>query len=781
MHHGNADTEQNTPLRIGLYLRYSTEEQRLNSFSAEMQLDECQRKFEQTYGQVPHVLRRFEDLGETGAAGVYDPEHPNQEYREGLTQLVRAVAAGELDLVLCYGQDRLARDELVWHSLRALAFEKTGTRVLFAREDHDILTPEGRMISSFHAIIAAEERRKISHNVSAACRRRATEGYQSGLPTYGWQHDPDRQPGPRERRRMVRNEAEGAILLEIRERYLAGWLTVEICRDLHRRGIPSPSGRSVWTTSGLLKVLRNPFHAGLVVYRGERMPGAHAELRYWSPEEHEYLVQRIAERASRVTYVSRVDRYLLSSALYCEHCGRRMVGGMDARKERRFYICYAPKTGGKHVSRVDTHRGQPHACPGVSIGADDLEEALRRAVSELARSAAVQAAAEEKIGQSLDSADTRIRGELASIERELEQLSSGFSRLFALLDNGAITEAEFNVENAKRRAREEALVKRKADLETQLRLRRTREQQLQRALAILRDFDAMWESMTRAERRELLLEIDPHITVRRDEGFTVVTIRPVFAEPIELPFLRRPPKPVRKCGPNAPLTERQLALLALWDDGLSVKQIARQFDISTAAVNGCREAILKRLCVETLEEAVELKRDTIAACRHTLPLHGRIQKRKRNELDILTPPLLQVVRLLAEGKRATDVAAILGKDKSTISRQIKSAQSRLAADTIQEAIARARELGLVPDGPDLPEEHYLARERPLIPPHLQRVLELDGAGRSLEEIAAELGVKVSSANVYRKTARKRARELGAQLPGAEAPECTSPGPEEGPC
>lgn len=759
MKRDTARTNLAGPLRLGIYVRYSTQEQRENSYSREMQVDECLAKFRRVHGDTPFVLREFSDLGMTGAAGVLDPANPQAEYRQGLTDLLRCVVAGELDMVLCYAQDRLARDELVWHSMRALAFEKTGTPVLFAREDHDILTPEGRVISSVHAMMAAEERRKISSNVAAACRRRAAEGYQAGFPPYGWQYDPDQVPAPRERRRMVRNEAEGAILLEIRERYLAGWLTVEICRDLHRRGVASPSGRLAWTTSGLLKVLRNPVHAGLVVYRGERFPGAHAALRYWTPEEHEYLEQRIAERADRVTHSRRIAGYLLSSALYCEHCGRRMVGGRDVRG-RRHYACNAPKTEGRHTSRMATHRGRPFTCPGVRVDADDLEEALRKAVSELARSEAVQSAAGEKLRQSLDAADSRLTAELAGIERDLEQLASGFSKLFALLDNGVITDAEFRVENAKRREQEEALTRRKADLETKMRLRRSRQQQLERAFAILKDFDAMWEAMTQAERRELLLEIDPHMTVRRDEGFTVVTVRPAFAEPIELPFLRRPPKPVRECGPDAPLSERQLALLALWGDGLSVKQIARQFDISTAAVNSCAKGILKRLSVQTVEEAVELKRDTIAACRHTLPLHGRLQKRNRNSPDILTPPMLEVVRLLAEGKRATDAAAILGKDKSTISRQIKAAQSRLAADTIQETIARARELGLVPDGPDLPDDHYLAKERPLIPLHLQRVLELDRAGRSVEEIAAELDIKVSSANVYRKTARKRARELG---------------------
>ena len=81
-----------------------------------------------------------------------------------MTDLLRAVAAKELDLVLCYAQDRLARDEYLWHFMRAMAFERTGTSVLFARDDYDISTPEGQMMSSMHAMIAGQEREKTRNS-----------------------------------------------------------------------------------------------------------------------------------------------------------------------------------------------------------------------------------------------------------------------------------------------------------------------------------------------------------------------------------------------------------------------------------------------------------------------------------------------------------------------------------------------------------------------------------------------------------------------------------------
>jgi DNA-binding NarL/FixJ family response regulator len=458
---------------------------------------------------------------------------------------------------------------------------------------------------------------------------------------YGWRHDANQVAGPRQRRRIVRHDEEGAVIQDIRERYLAGGPTVEICRDLHRRGIPSPSGRLKWSTDALLKVLRSLAHAGLVTHRGEHLPGAHAELRYWSPEEHEHLEQRIAGRASRMTRGHNIGDYPLSTVLYCEHCGRRLVGGGDSRRQTRFYGCTSPRTEGSHTSRVSTHEGQPRHCPGVSIGADDLEEALRQAVAGLARSAGVQAAAQEKLEQAMDNADERLATERAGVERRLRALGASSSRLFGLLDEGAITQPEFEAGNARRGAQQDSL------------------------------------------------------TARRDEGFTVVTVRPAFADPIELRFVRRPTRPVKERGPDVALTERQLALLALWDGGLTLKEIATGFDVCDAATVGSAKGILYRLGVGTLDEAVELKRDTIARCRATLPLRGRVHRRHRDQPDLLTPPLLQVVRLLAEGKRAKDIAEILGKDKSTISHRIGKVRPRPGVSTMAEAVARGREPGPV--------------------------------------------------------------------------------------
>lgn len=687
--------DQRSIQNVGLYVRYSTDEQRQNSFSEEMQTDQCLQRFEAVYGKIPYRLHIFKDLGRSGAIGLDNPAFGGKEHREGLEALLTAMADGELDLVLCYSQDRLARDEFLWHFMNATIFQKYRIPILFARDGHDVLTPEGEMIGTLHALAASLERRKISKNVSAACQRRAMEGYLAGPPPYGWEFDPDQTPGPRVRRRVVRNEAEGAVLLEIRDRYLAGWPNAESVRDLHRRGIPSPSGGLRWSTDGLLKVLSNPVHAGLVRYKDQLHPGHHSDLRYWSPEERDLLLLRIASRRDHPLLVRQVEAYLLSGVLFCEHCGRRLVGNRSWRRNVCQYSCHAPQTGGTHRRREDGQLVGVRYCPGLTRRAEDLEQAVIQAVSSLANSDEVQKLAQDRLQAAMDQKDGRLQDEVAGVVKEIRRVQQGFTRLFALLDEGRIEPEEFDAENRRRRAEQEALENRRAHLEAELAQRRTRLAELTAALELLRNFDRLWEKMSMGERKELLRRIDPHMTIRRQDDDLVLTIRPGWTEPIEITFVARPRSKSWTPGPDAPLTRAQMSLLSSWRDGMDLDRIAQARQVSKTTVKWMTLRIRERLMVEDLDQAVELVKDRLDRCRATLQTEGRFNKRPSHAPAVLSESLLAVLRLTGEGKSCTEVAGILGKDKSTISRQMQAICGRLAVHSQQEAAHRARELGLI--------------------------------------------------------------------------------------
>jgi DNA-binding NarL/FixJ family response regulator len=51
---------------------------------------------------------------------------------------------------------------------------------------------------------------------------------------------------------------------------------------------------------------------------------------------------------------------------------------------------------------------------------------------------------------------------------------------------------------------------------------------------------------------------------------------------------------------------------------------------------------------------------------------------------------------MADGKGCLEIAAALGKDKSTISRQMKQATRRLGVESRQDAVLKAQGMGLLP-------------------------------------------------------------------------------------
>ena len=681
-------------LRVGLYIRYSSEEQRERSFSEETQYDQCVQKLRQVHGEGPHSIRIFKDLAQSGAIGPCDPAFPGKEHRQGLTQLLEAIGDGEVDVLLCYSQDRLARDEFLWHFMNATIFQRNQVTVLFSRDGHDISTEEGQMLASMHAMSAALERRKISRNLKAACQRRAEEGYHHSTAPFGWERDPTQVPTPRERTRLVRNDAEGAIVVEIKDRFLAGWPTVAIARDLNQRGVPSRSGEPRWQTGTVRMTLLSPLHAGLVAHRGALHPGEHAALRYWSPEEREYLCRRIHEHTHRRRDERNVVNYLLSGLLYCGHCGRRLTGCRSVDHGTRYYRCTSPRSGGKHRRSVNHTFVGERSCPGMSRDADVVEAAVVAAVAGLANSASVQVAADQKLSQALDLTDGRLRSELKAVEAEMAKATKGFSLLFGMLSEGRISQEEFETENGLRRGKEEALVARQRTASASLAARVDRRAELERALGLLRDFDVLWDQMTPGERKHLISQVDDHMVIEREGDELTLTISPGFVPPIEVRFPVRSRTPAERRTPVDRLTPRQLSLLCLWRDGNGIADIAQLWCVTDMAVRTTARMARLVLGVSGLGEAVELASERIARCLGSLPLHGRCNKPNGTGQARLSGVLTDVWRLMAQGKGCLEIAAALAKDKSTISRQMQQVCKRLQVSTPAEAVARGRDLGL---------------------------------------------------------------------------------------
>jgi len=677
-------------IRVALYRRFSTQEQLKESFSAEMQDDEARKRLKERHGETALAITYYDDFAISGAVGVRDPSNPKAAYRPGLTQMIEDIADGKIDEVVTYAQDRLTRDEYLWHFLNAMIFQKYEVTVIFARDGDDLSTDEGQVASSVPALVSRLERRNISKNVAAATRRRVSEGYINGRVPYGWQWDPDQVPGPRIRRRIIRNEAEGAILMWMRECYMAGWATLAMVRDLQRREVPfGQKPPSHWTTMAVLQLLKNPIHCGLVRYKDQLFPGAHAELAYWTEEEHERLLQKKRERRCHYEWADRAESFLLSRLIYCGHCGRGLVGSRHIKTGIRVYHCRASLYEGRPDSDPNVRQ-----CPGLSKEADELERVVLAIVRQMAQSPDLQEAAEAELDHALRQRQEQLAMELGGLRKELTRSDEGLTRLLQMLEAGRLTDQEFDQENERRRELQDSLQTRIEQLETELSQKKQRQFELRQAVEHLRDFDRLWDTMPAGERREFLRQLDPHMTVTRHDTDLVLKIAPGFIAPVTITM---PCRNIKRKGrrKSKDLTPRLLAMLVLWREDMTYAEIARRWDVGVGTVEGYGKEIRAQLKVKTLDEAVEMMAERLAACGPALPTKGRVCKRPKRDPNRLTEPLLDILKLIAKGQGCVKIAETLGKDKSTISRQMKQLYSRLGTTNAAGALERGREFGLL--------------------------------------------------------------------------------------
>lgn len=145
---------------------------------------------------------------------------------------------------------------------------------------------------------------------------------------------------------------------------------------------------------------------------------------------------------------------------------------------------------------------------------------------------------------------------------------------------------------------------------------------LERIRDVLGDFDAIWDTMDLACRRRVISILFERLTLASVEGGSQLHLKPFFAEAedVFIPALNRRDRPDE--GVEA-LTQRECEVLHLRAQGLSVTELAEQFEITRAAVHQHRYNIRAKLHVESDEKAMQLSRDYVEERLPFLQLEGR--------------------------------------------------------------------------------------------------------------------------------------------------------------
>jgi site-specific DNA recombinase len=486
-------------VRVALYARVSTERQEERGTVAS-QL-ELLREAARKEGQ--RVVEEFVDEGYSGA-----------RHRPALDRLRDAAEAGAFDCVVCLAADRLARS-YAYQVLILEELERFGVEVRFLDGPAPSADPQATLLVQVQGVIAEYERAKIAERYRRGKLHRARQGeiFFWKVP-YGYRRLAA-EPGRPARMEVYEPEAE--VVREIFRAYTErGRSMRQIAFDLHERGIPSPTGKPVWGTSTLWRLLRNEAYVGTVYYnrreyiepaaprRGQR----HRKTRHRERPREEWIaipVPAIIERDTleRAKRVSRDNSkfnprgaepgaWLLRGLVECGHC----QVGCNCHKMRgrngafhRYYYCrnHDPLRAG----------GEDRRCPERNIRANELDafvfDQVRRALLEpdqlIAGERAVLAGAPQSDGE-------LIAAQLARLERRLTQADQERERLLDAYQAGLIALDEFTRRSKQVAARRDELAaeqsglrERHTELARQNRLRRGLAGFAERVMASIDDLD----------------------------------------------------------------------------------------------------------------------------------------------------------------------------------------------------------------------------------------------------------------------------------------------------
>ena len=201
------------------------------------------------------VIATFVDNDVSAYSGKPRPQY---------AQLMQAVAAGGVDVIVAWDPDRLHRSPAELESFIA-AVERAAVGVVTVQAGQwDLSTASGKLVARMLGSIARHESDHKSERVRRALQQNATAGRSHGRVAYGWR----REHAPDGAVREVIVPEQAAVIRRIAAALLAGDSLRSITAGLNAEAVPSPTGKP-WVKGMVRALVLRERNAGLRVHRGQ--------------------------------------------------------------------------------------------------------------------------------------------------------------------------------------------------------------------------------------------------------------------------------------------------------------------------------------------------------------------------------------------------------------------------------------------------------------------------------------------------------------------------------
>lgn len=373
--------------RAAIYRRVSTIEQEENT-SLENQEKQCRAR------AVGH--------GCTVVADEFDVHTGYKlETRRGLNAIRELIRSHAVDVVIIWRLDRLTRR--MWDLPKLLdEAEQHGVAIASVTEQIDTSTPVGKMTAMALAFVAEQERETFRQRSESGRRIRAEHGKPlvGPRPPYGyrWVEGEPTRRGGREKIGLEPHPQTASVMMRIWTELAEKRSLREVCAGLTSDGIPTPTGKTQWDKSSIVRLVRNPVYWGQPANyryswheetRTDQLSGITKTVKVVSPHDESMRIPLstdvvpplvdpdlaamvLANLAENTHTAPRrnlcPEQYLLRGGfMHCGHCGRVMTCRLQRNR----------RTGHARLQyRCTTVGTKPGACVNNSIEAPGLDAAI---------------------------------------------------------------------------------------------------------------------------------------------------------------------------------------------------------------------------------------------------------------------------------------------------------------------------------------------------------------------------------------------------------------------
>lgn len=374
-----------------IYARYSSFGQREESI--EGQIKAC-REYAEANGYT--VIHEYIDRAASAT----------NDHRASFQEMIADSATDGFEVVIVYQFDRFSRSRVDAVTYKG-KLRQNGVRVVSAKENVSD-DPSGIMLEGILETLAEY----YSADLALKIRRGQTTNaekclYNGGRVPLGYKVD--------ESKRFVLDEDAAPIVKHVFERYVNGASLADIVRELNEGGVKTAMG-TPFANNSLQKMLRNRRYLGIYIYGDVEVPGGMPSI----IDQSTFDMAQARLRVYKHTPNARGD-YLLTTKLFCGHCGSMMVGVSGTSQTGDAHHYYACK---KHNVRE---------CDKKNVRRDAIEDAVVAKCREVLTDKNIEMIADKVSALCEAEAETPY---LKQLRRELRQAENAIENLMKALESG---------------------------------------------------------------------------------------------------------------------------------------------------------------------------------------------------------------------------------------------------------------------------------------------------------------------------------------------------------